>query len=282
MKNYKNQIKGLKVKIFRISQFLTLIIIIIAFLMCQSVTSVIAPYVITEEDEIALGNQFYHQIRADKVTYPPFNGDRRVIRFVDSLGKHIADSQEDRNIEFTFDIIDDDQVNAFAIPGGHVFVYRGLLENVRNTAELAGVLAHEIGHITKYHSRDRLVQQTFVNNVNTILFGDDSASISAAVTALLQNMAFLKYSRDKENQADSCSVVYTVAAEINPYGMKAFLSFLLNLHGDTNKILTSFSSHPPFSERINNIQRIIEKTSGVPAQSERLFEEEYEKVKELL
>lgn|SRR5690554_4487736 len=254
----------------------------IPFFRCQSVTNVLAPYVITEEDEIALGNQFYQQIRSDEATYPPYTKNSRVIRFVDSLGKHIAASQNDRNIDFTFDIIDDDQINAFAIPGGHVFVYRGLLETVRNTSELAGVIAHEIGHITKYHSRDLLVQQTFVNNVNTILFGNDSASISAAAATLLENMAFLKFSRNKEYQADSCAVAYTTASKINPNGMKTFFSLLLESDGDPNEILSSFSSHPPFSDRIKNIQRIIGKTSGVPSQNEWLFEEEYLEIKELL
>ena len=128
--------------------------------------------------------------------------------------------------------------------GGHVFVYRGLLKNARNAAEVAGVLAHEIGHITQYHSVNRLVQASMVENVNGIIFGEDTSSLGATITGLLENMAFLKYSKEDEYQADSCSVVYTENVSINPYGMKTFLGHLRELYGNTPKIFETFSDHP--------------------------------------
>ncbi|NMB96000.1 MAG: M48 family metalloprotease, partial [Clostridiaceae bacterium] len=110
------------------------------------------PLLISEDDEIKLGNSFKAQILSDTREYPQYNGNQAVIRFVDSVGQYLASVQDERpNLPFTFTILDKDEINAFAIPGGHIFVYTGLLRNIESTSELAGVLAHEIAHITLYH-----------------------------------------------------------------------------------------------------------------------------------
>ena len=167
--------------------------------------SFLRPFLISEEQEITIGNNLKNQISADTETYPPFKGDYRVTKFVDSIGAILAENQKERpNLRFTFTVLEDDTfINAFAIPGGHVFVYTGLLKEVENTAELAGVLAHEIGHITSYHSANRLVASEVTGLVNQILFGDES-TIAKAAASLLENLAFLKFSRKKMNlRADS-------------------------------------------------------------------------------
>lgn len=250
------------------------------FLACQTVR----PFLISDADEVELGNRFKAEILADTKTYPPFKGDARVQRFIDSLGHSITDRQKDRDaMQFTFTIIDDTaQINAFAILGGHIFIYTGLLRAAENSAEVAGVLAHESGHITKYHGVDQLIKSQFVGYVNTILFGD-SSTIAAAVASLVENMAFLKYSKDNEYQADSCAVVYTTLANINPIGMKHFLQKLKDRYGDSPKIFEPFSTHPLLSERIKKVQERIDKTSGAPTDTTSLlFTDEYQAIKALL
>ena len=244
---------------------------------------VLRPFILSEQDEVELGNKFKAQILADTRTYPPFTGDERVKHFVDSLGQILADVQNDRKtLQFTFTLIDDDtMVNAFAIPGGHVFLYTGLIKAADNTAELAGVLAHEIAHITKYHGADRLVQGTFVGYVNDILFGNDSSAANA-IAVILENMTFMQLSQKDEYEADSCAVAYTTKAGINPIGMKQFLTTLKNLYGDTPKIFEPFSSHPPLSERISRVQAIINKTPNAPSGTEQLFRSEFQVIKGLL
>lgn len=260
----------------------TILFSLAGLLSCQKITDVMRPFMLSEDQEVELGDQFKDQILSDTENYPPYNGSQKVIDFVDSLGQHLASVQTDRSdLKFTFTIIDDDeQVNAFAIPGGHVFVYTGLLKNMNNTSELAGVLAHEIGHITQYHGADKMVQGNALELVNTIFFnGSDSASITSAIAGLLENMVFLSFSRKDEFEADSCALAYSINAKISPEGMKDFLAFLKSEYGDQPKIFEPMSTHPLLSDRINKINAIISKSSDVP---DDMYENEYLKIKGLI
>ncbi len=251
------------------------VMVVTFFLSCQTLSSII----ISDDDEIKIGNKFKQQIVADTVQYPLYSArpdaDVHVVKYIDSIGQLLAGIQGDRkSLEFTFTVIDDTLVNAFAIPGGHVFVYTGLLKKAENGAEVAGVLAHEIGHITKYHGKKMLASQGVVNFVNTILFGD-SATVTSTVTTLLENMAFLKYSRSNEYQADSCSVAYTTRAGINPRGMYSFLQKLGENATAFEKYSEPFSTHPDIQKRLDNVQQVIDKTSNVPVVGEKMYAIEY-------
>ncbi len=225
---------------------------------CDAITN----FIISDEDEITLGQKFRAQICADAVNYPLYTKDTAVINYIQLMGQAIADAQSDRkNIPFSFTIIDSNIVNAFSLPGGPVFVYRGLLKDARSGAEVAGVLAHEIGHITMRHAAKKLAEAYGVQIIDQILFGSDS-SAAAIIANLLAGMAFLKVGRDNEYQADSCGVAYSVLTRYNSYGIKNFFQTLYNLYGDTPFEL--FSDHPATSERISNVQRLINKTPGVP------------------
>lgn len=243
----------------------------------------VRPFLISEQQEIEVGNSLKAQIVKDTKTYPPFTGDQRVKRFVDSLGQVLVKVQGDRpQMEFTFTILDDDNsINAFAIPGGHVFVYTGLLKAVDNTAELAGVLAHEIGHITKYHGADMMVANGLSGIVNQILFGDDSTIVRAATT-LLQNLSFLKFSRKNEFEADECAVTYVSAAGINPKGVSDFFQKLKDTYGDEQKVFEPLSTHPLLSDRISNVKKTIEKNKNVPTGDEYLYRDKYHQIRNIL
>jgi predicted Zn-dependent protease len=251
----------------RITKWIS-IFMVVSFLSCQKLTDVVRPLFLSDSEEIALGNKFKAQILADPTHYPPFKGDDRVKLYVSNLGASIASVQKDWNpggLQFTFTIIEDSAVNAFAVPGGHVFVYTGLLKAAGSKAQVAGVLAHEIAHITKHHSANLMVQQSMFDLTQQILFGSDTTS-SRIITSLLGNLTFLKFSRDDENQADSCSVVYTARANINPLGIAEFLGILKNKYGDNARILEPIteplSTHPPLSKRIEHVNEIIQKTPG--------------------
>ena len=257
--------------------------ILALFCTCSHITNWVAPFLISDEQEVALGKKFKKEIDGDSVSYPHFHGDPRISRFVDSLGQRIAGLQTDREtLVFDFTVIEDTSINAFAIPGGHVYVNTGLLKNADNLAEVAGVIAHEIGHITMYHGRDLFVERTAFESVNSILFGD-SASIAGALATMVANMTFLKYSRKNEFEADSCAVVYATKAGVNPIGMKNFLQKLKERYGDEPKIFEPFSTHPPLSDRISGVNRVIGKTSGASMDSGALlFGSEYAAIRSLL
>ena len=255
----------------------------VCFSLLLTCTESVAPFLISDSEEVQLGKKFKAEIVSDTATYPPFHGDARISNYVDSLGHIISNAQKDRDtLTFTFTIIAKDEINAFAIPGGHVFVYTGLLKSAASGAEVAGVLAHEIGHITKYHGRNQLLKQSAVGYVNSILFGD-SSSIAGAVAGLLENMVFLSFSRDNEYQADSCAVAYATMAGINPAGMELFLKKLKDKYGDDPPIFEPFSTHPPTSERIDRVDKLINSLSGAKMGSdEKMFTNEYAVIKGLL
>jgi beta-barrel assembly-enhancing protease len=245
---------------------LLFVIVLPVLFTCTSVTNAVTDLIISDQDEIDMGAKFKAQIIADSATYPRYSKDTAVINYIEHMGQAIASAQHDRSgIPFSFTIIDDTVVNAFSLMGGPVFIYSGLLKKCNSGAEVAGVLAHEIGHITMRHGADLMAQQYGIQIINQILLGNDS-SVTTTIAGLLENMAFLKFSRNDEYEADSCGVAFSVAAGYNPYGMENFFKTLYNLYGDTP--FEIFSDHPSTSDRISNVQRLISKTSGAPAASD--------------
>lgn len=233
------------------------------FLSCNALTE----FFISDEQEVEMGDKFKKQILADTKNYPQYkntgSASDSVIRYVETMGANIVRAQKDRpTLKFTFTVIDNDtMINAFAIPGGHVFVYTGLLKAAKSGAEVSGVLAHEIGHITMRHGAKQLMKASAVDIVNQILFGD-SSSVAGAVAQICESLLFLKFSRDDEYQADSCAVAYTVAADYNPYGMKYFFQTLMAKYGGGMGPFEVISTHPNTQERIDEVVRIAKNTSG--------------------
>ena len=148
------------------------------FLTCGAVTTFMRPLLISDSDEAALGLKFNEQILADTKNYPVYTKNAEVVRYIDTLGQALVRAQSDRrDLTFTFRVIDNDAViNAFCIPGGHVYLYTGLLKAAQNGAEVAGVLAHEIGHVVMRHGVNRLVQQYGIEFVNQIVFGSNQTA----------------------------------------------------------------------------------------------------------
>ncbi len=239
--------------------------VIINFNCSDTVTS----WFVSDEDEIQMGEQFVAQIEADTVNYPLYKNKsgmkQELVDYIDSIGQSIAKNQTGRtDIDYSFTVIDNDSViNAFAVPGGFVYIYTGLIIEAKNEAEIAGVLAHEIGHITQRHGVKQLIKSYGVEFVKDLILGDSSAlSIVVDVAA---GLTFLKYSRNNEFQADSCSVEYLIETGYNPNGMKTFLQTILdyeNEHGSFN--IKLLSTHPPTDERIEAVESLIaEKGSSI-------------------
>jgi beta-barrel assembly-enhancing protease len=250
-----------------IVRYILTALIIPCFFSCGTITD----FFISDEQEVQLGDKFQAQILADSVNYPQYKAITpqrdTVIKYINTMGQKIVAAQKDRTtLTFTFTLIaNDTMINAFAVPGGHVFVYTGLLKAANSAAEVAGVLAHEIGHVTMRHGAKQLMKSEALSTVNTILFGSDSASIAGAVLNICESLLFLKFSRDDEFQADSCSVKYTFSSQYNPYGMNHFFQTLQTKYPDGNGPFEILSTHPATSERITAVNRIIGKTAGAPA-----------------
>ncbi|MBD3322163.1 MAG: M48 family metalloprotease [Chitinivibrionales bacterium] len=240
-----------------------LISIIALLVSCSKVNEVATELLISDAQEVEMGRNFKEQIEADTENFPLYTSKAgynvNLDRYIDSIGQCLVNSQNDRtDIEYHFTIIDMDTViNAFAVPGGFIYIYTGLILNARNEAEIAGVLAHELGHITKRHGARQMVKQAGIDFVLDLVAGEESSLRTALDIA--SGFMFLKYSRDNEYQADSCSVEYLTLAGYNPNGMKTFLEYLGSLNNYDWGVLTeSISTHPSSDKRVDSVEVLID------------------------
>ena len=171
-----------------------------------------------------------------------------------------------RDLPWDFQIVNSDQVNAFAVPGGHVYVFRGLIERANHWDEFAGAVAHEIAHVDLRHSAEQMGTASAANTGLTlayVLLGRQPSAGEQVALGVAGTFAFAKFSRDDEREADSMAVAYLTGARIDPSGMTNMFRTLQNLQQrDPSKVELWFASHPMPAERITNTERYIASTPG--------------------
>jgi predicted Zn-dependent protease len=176
------------------------------------------------------------------------------VSYINSLGNQLAKVTDLRNLAWHFTVVDSKEVNAFAVPGGWVYVNRGLIERATDMSELAGVLGHEIGHVTRRHSVEQM-QQAEGANVGVALMCTltkvcDSGASQAAI-GLGGSALFAKFSRTDEAEADAEAVSTTIKAGISPNGIPAMFRILLSeRQTNPNAVDAFFASHPLEESRI--------------------------------
>ncbi len=176
----------------------------------------------SEADEKALGFEQHPKMTAE------FGGtydDPNLGAYVSSIGALLASTSELPNLDFTFTVLDSPVVNAFALPGGYVYVTRGLLAIAENEAQLAGVMAHEIGHVTARHSAERYGQSVMAN-IATAGLGILGGAAAANVGQTIGGLAVRSYSRDQEFESDMLGVRYLTRAGYDSAAMGGFLGQL--------------------------------------------------------
>ncbi len=152
-------------------------------------------------------------------------GDRAIGAYIDSIGQALARMSDLPNQRFTFTVLDNDVVNAFALPGGYVYVTRGLLALAGSEAELAGVIAHEIGHVTARHAAQRY-SQSIVAGLGAALLGAVAGRGAADIAQLGSALYLSAYSREQEFEADILGVRYLARAGYDTGAMAGFLGKL--------------------------------------------------------
>src|SRR6059058_5783318 len=168
---------------------------------------------ISESQEIAMGRDYDKQVAASIGLYP----DSGLQRYMQQFGARLAGSSERPNLPWSFRVVDDPVVNAFALPGGYIYVTRGILAHLNSEAELAGVVGHEIGHVTARHSASQMSKQQLAQlglAVGAIASPELGRYAGLASQAL--GVLFLKYSRDNESQADDLGLRYLRRAAYDP------------------------------------------------------------------
>src|SRR5690554_4577160 len=159
---------------------------------------------ISTQQEQQLGADYASQINAQL----PIVNDAQVNAYINDLGRQIA-AAGDRHIPYRFYIVNAEQVNAFAVPGGYIYVNRGLIEATDNMSELAGVLAHEIGHVEERHSVEQMSRVQNANlglNLAYILLGRAPSGLEQAAIGVGGNLVLSKYSRSAEDEADAVAI----------------------------------------------------------------------------
>ncbi len=229
------------------------------------------------EEETKLGTEMKKEIEKDLTLID----DSDAGKYVKTLGVKIVRAAKDKGevpegIKFRFHTVKDDKtVNAFAIPGGDIYVYTGLLKRADNAAEVISVLGHEVAHVTRRHIAKRLVAQYGLQAIVGLALGEDPGLLGELASQIAIGGALLKHSRDDEQDADYVGIPYTIAAGYDPH---AFLSFFEKLKSDGDTQLLSFlSSHPMPAERIANaLSKINSLNQGVPT---KLGEDEHQAIK---
>ncbi len=211
---------------------------------------------IPPEWEVKLGESVFGSITSKS---PPLE-DAALEKHLEALTAPLLRGIGPQPYPFKFHIIDDDTINAFALPGGHVVIHSELILKAESPEEVAGVLAHEIAHVTKRHSMRNLVETTGTYFVFRVFLGD----VSDLVGVLVRNGRYLlnqKYSRDHEREADEAGWGYLLAADVNPRGMITFFEKLAAEQGDgtvaaVQESLAFMSTHPATSERIARLEEL--------------------------
>ena len=209
-----------------------------------------------------MGQQEAQQVNAQL----PMVQDAVIQNYVNQLGQRIASRTSRADLNWQFQVVNSDVVNAFALPGGFVYVNRGVLARADNMSEVAGVLGHEIEHVVRRHSVKQMEQAQGANvgvGILCALTGVCQSGVAQAAINIGGTAVFAKFSRTDEVQADEGGFNNLIRAGINPRGMLTLFQKLLaeeQQSGNSN-VAAWFSDHPGTSDRIADIQRMLNQTS---------------------
>ena len=212
---------------------------------------------VSTQQEVQMGNEYASQIEAQL----PIVRDPEINRYINVLGDSIAGLADDRALEWTFRVVNAPEINAFAVPGGHIYVNRGLIERSQNLAQLAGVLGHEIGHVTMRHSVQQMEKAQTANlgiTLGCVLTGICSNEAAQAAIQIGGAAVFANFSRKDEAEADEVGVAYVTRAGIDPRGIPAMFRILLDERSRApGGVDAWFSSHPLEEDRIAATEALI-------------------------
>ncbi len=202
----------------------------------------------SQEKEVAIGRQIAMEVEQQS----KMNDDPIITEYVNRVGQNIV-LHSDSKIPFTIKVINSDEINAFALPGGFFYVNTGLILAADNESELAGVMAHEIGHVAARHAVENNGKSTLLGYgmlAATILTGGIAGNVLYNTSGLIQGLIGLKFSRTAEEEADRLGVQYMYAAGYDPTGMATMFEKITSKSKKKAGTLTKlFSTHPQTPER---------------------------------
>ncbi len=244
----------------------------VALALCALVALSTAACSVSQDQEVALGRQNAEQINAQL----PLMRDPVINDYVQQLGTSIASRTSRADLDWRFFVVDSKEVNAFALPGGFIYVNRGLIERAKQLDELAGAIGHEVGHVVRRHSVQQMEKATGANvavGLTCTLTRLCESNVGRAAIQVGGAALFARYSRRDEAEADSEAVANVVRAGISPEGIPALFERLLEERRTAPlRIEAFFASHPLEEERIRATRHEI--ASLDPATLRGLIEDE--------
>ena len=212
---------------------------------------------LSESQEVAMGKQS----DPDIIKFFGLYDDKNLQKFIDDKGQQMAAISHRKNLKYEFKIVDSPVVNAFAVPGGYVYFTRGIMAHFNNEAEFAGVLGHEIGHITARHSAKQY------SNAMAAQIGLTAGAILSPEFAQYADLAqtgvgllFLKFGRDAESQSDKLGVEYSTKINYDAQEMAGFFQTLDRLQGQSGgeEVPDFLSTHPNPADREENVAKLAD------------------------
>ncbi|MGH7604715.1 MAG: M48 family metallopeptidase [Gemmatimonadaceae bacterium] len=227
------------------------------FLIGVILASSLVACAISQQQEVQMGQEYAQQINAQL----PIIQDPELNRYINVLGDSIAGLTSRRDLDWHFFIVDSKEVNAFAVPGGFVYVNRGLIERADKMDEVAGVLGHEIGHVVRRHTVKQMEKEQGANvgiTLACVLTGVCNNGVANAAINVAGGAVFARFSRQDEAEADQEGFKNVVAAGINPEGMVTMFQKLLDERKTRPAGVEAwFLTHPLEEDRITAVQTQI-------------------------
>jgi predicted Zn-dependent protease len=213
---------------------------------------------IDKEDELAMGQQADKEVIGQYGLY----GDKDLQLYVNELGQKLVSNLSDKEFnKYFFKVVDSSEINAFALPGGYIYVTRGILATVNSEAELAGILGHEIGHVTQHHGAKQIVRTigAQILAIGAAIANPQNAGEWLILSSQLFNQINLGYGRDAELESDAHGLLSAYQAGYDPRSMVDFLTGLRQQEIMSGQSYHSFqASHPDTKERIIKTRRLSE------------------------
>ena len=227
------------------------------FLVGIALTSSLVACGISQQQEVQMGQEYAQQINAQL----PIVQDPELNRYINVLGDSISRLTSRRDLDWHFFIVDSKEVNAFAVPGGFVYVNRGLIERADKMDEVAGVLGHEIGHVVRRHTVKQMEKEQGANvgiTLACVLTGVCNSQVAGAAIQLGGGALFARFSRQDESEADQEGFNNVVHAGISPEGMVSMFRKLLEERKTRPAGVEAwFITHPLEEDRITAVQARI-------------------------
>jgi len=209
---------------------------------------------VSSDDEVKMGQEMSVEVAKEYAIYD----NAAVTAYVQDVGDRIARVCDRQEIAYHIAVVKKDEVNAFALPGGYIYIYTGLMRDIDDEAQLASVIAHEIAHVTARHATERLTAMYGTEFFLGLVFGKSPGLLGQIVKGIGTPVGFLAYSRANEYEADEIGARYLGAAGYDAKGMVELLGKLKGQEqSEPGKFETWLMTHPPTGERLARVEATV-------------------------